>query len=489
MRRLKILFVSSEVTPLAKTGGLADVSAALPQSLADMGHEVKVVMPFYRSVIKGKNQIDRLDEAYTLPFKGQQVKQNVFSTRLGRSIPVFFVENREFYDREGLYGSPKGDFSDNAERFIFFSRAALELSRGIGFQPDIIHCNDWQTGLIPVFLKTLLKDDAHYSAARTVFTIHNLAYQGVFPAEMMELSGLPASLFNIDGLEFYGRMNFMKGGILFSDVVTTVSQKYSREIQTPEYGHGLEGVLRNRSSDLFGILNGVDYREWNPETDALIAAPYDIGNLAGKKKNKKDLLKIFRLVYQKGTPLIGIISRLAAQKGFDILLQALDDLFQLDVQLVLLGTGDEVYEKKFAEMAAEHSKKMSVKIAFDNALAHKIEAGSDIFLMPSRYEPCGLNQMYSLKYGTIPLVRATGGLDDTITDFDGSSLKGNGFKFEEYSAAALVGTVRRALAVYRDEKLWQKLVQIAMSEDFSWGRSAAQYTQLYSSALSRPAGA
>lgn len=485
MSMLKILFVSSEVTPLAKTGGLADVSAALPQSLIEMGHDVKVVMPLYRSVAQGDYRLEQSDVTFEVPIKGQQSKGHVFSTELGDRLPVYFVENSAFFDREGLYGTPRGDHPDNAERFIFFSRAALELSRGIGFQPDIVHCNDWQTGLIPVYLKTLYKDDPHFAQARTVFTVHNLAYQGVFPKETMGMSGLPESLFSIDGLEFYGRMNFMKGGILFSDVVTTVSRKYSQEIQTQEFGHGLEGVLRNRQTELFGILNGVDYKEWSPESDPHIAAPFGVQNLAGKKECKKDVLQLYELAERKRTPLIGMISRLAGQKGFDILLEALDDLFRLDVQFVLLGTGDEVYEKEFEKMASKHKKKMSVKIAFDNALAHKIEAGADMFMMPSRYEPCGLNQMYSLKYGTIPIVRATGGLDDTIMDFDVNSLKGNGFKFEDYSAAALVETVRRALKVYQDETLWLQLVKNAMGEDFSWGQSAEKYTQLYSLALNR----
>jgi starch synthase len=485
MSKLKILFVSSEVTPLAKTGGLADVSAALPQSLVEMGHDVKVVMPLYRKVAQGDFQLEQSDVTYEVPLQGRQSTGNVFCTKLGAQLPVYFVENSEFFDREALYGTPKGDYPDNAERFIFFSRAALELSRGIDFQPDIVHCNDWQTGLIPVYLKTLYKGDPHFAQARTVFTVHNLAYQGVFPKETMGLSGLPESLFSIDGLEFYGRMNFMKGGIFFSDVVTTVSRKYSQEIQTPEFGHGLEGVLRNRQSELFGVLNGVDYQEWSPESDPHLAAPYDVQNLAGKKECKKDVLRLFQLAEGKRTPLIGMISRLAGQKGFDILLEALDDIFRLDVQFILLGTGDEVYEKEFEKMASKHKKKMSVKIAFDNALAHKIEAGADMFLMPSRYEPCGLNQMYSLKYGTIPIVRATGGLDDTILDFDVNSLKGNGFKFEDYSAAALVETVRRALKVYQDKAMWLQLKKNAMSEDFSWEQFAEKYTQLYSLALNK----
>jgi starch synthase len=484
MKKFKILFVSSEVTPFAKTGGLADVSAALPRSLVDMGHEVKVVMPLYRSVIRGNFRLKQRSADYEVSFEGKKIKPMVFYTELGDGLSVCFVENSSFFDREGLYGTPKGDHADNAERFIFFCRAALELSRGINFQPDIIHSNDWQTGLIPVYLKTLYKDDPHFSRAHSVFTVHNLAYQGVFPEEMMKVSELPDSLFSINGLEYYGQMNFMKGGILFADIVTTVSNKYSQEIQTAEFGHGLEGVLRNRSSDLFGVLNGVDYREWNPETDPHISVPYDIKNPARKEKNKRDLLKLFELEFKKGTPVIGMISRLAAQKGFDILLEALDDLFQLDIQLVLLGTGDEVYETQFKRIAARHKKKMGLKIAFDNALAHKIEAGADMFLMPSRYEPCGLNQMYSLKYGTIPLVRATGGLDDTITDFDPGTQTGNGFKFEDYSASALIDTMRRALDVYRKKPHWRQLVENAMSEDFSWDQSAKKYTELYSVVLS-----
>lgn len=485
MNSMKIMFASSEVTPFAKTGGLADVSSSLPEALASLGHEVRVVMPLYRSVVEGEFKLIPLEDSLEVPFRGGSLKARVFYIRKKRNLMIYFVKRDEFFDRSGLYGTPEGDYFDNPERFIFFSRAAIHLSETLDFQPDIIHCNDWQTALVPVYLKSGYKDDPFFSKTGTVFTIHNLAYQGVFPPGYMGISGLPAELFSMKGLEYYGKMNFMKGGILFSDIITTVSEKYAQEIQTPEYGFGLDGVLRDRKEDVLGVLNGVDYSTWNPKSDSHITVPFDANNLEGKKKCKEELMKIFKFKRQQKIPLIGMISRLADQKGFDILREGIDELLRLELYLVLLGTGDEKYEKQLAELGRKHQSRFGVKIAFDNVLAHKIEAGSDMFLMPSRYEPCGLNQMYSLKYGTIPVVRATGGLDDTITEFDPETGEGNGFKFSEYSAAALVESVKKAVKVYEDEKLWRKLMRNAMKEDFSWKKSAVKYEKIYKRALAR----
>ena len=485
MSPMKIMFASSEVTPFAKTGGLADVSSSLPEALASLGHEVKVVMPLYRSVIEGGFKLTPLENSLEVPFKGGSLKARVFYTKKKRNLIIYFIKRDEFFDRSGLYGTPEGDYFDNPERFIFFARGVLHLSEILDFQPDIIHCNDWQTALTPVYLKSLYKDYPFYSKTGTVFTIHNMAYQGVFPPGYMGVSGLPAELFSMKGLEYYGKMNFMKGGILFSDIITTVSEKYAREIQTPEYGYGLDGVLRERKEDVLGVLNGVDYSTWNPKSDHHIAATFDAKNLEGKKKCKEELMKIFELKRQQKTPLIGMISRLANQKGFDILSEGIDELLQLELYLVLLGTGDEKYEKQLAGLGRKHKSRFGVKIAFDNVLAHKIEAGSDMFLMPSRYEPCGLNQMYSLKYGTIPVVRATGGLDDTIIEFALETGKGNGFKFSEYSASAMLEEVKKAIKIYQDEKLWRKLMQNAMKEDFSWKKSAIKYEEIYKRALAR----
>jgi starch synthase len=485
MAKLKILFASSEVAPFAKTGGLADVSASLPPALADLGHQVIVAMPMYRTVKEGDHAIELHQKSLSVPFKGQKLAAKIYRSKLGPNIPIYFLEREEFFDRSNLYGTSEGDYFDNPERFIFFSRGVLELSQTVGFQPDIIHCHDWQTSLILVYLKSLYKNTPTLRRAHSVFTIHNLAYQGVFPKETMSISELPMELFSITGLEYYEKMNFMKGGIVFSDAVTTVSQKYSKEIQTPEYGYGLDGVLRERSADIYGILNGVDYEAWNPKTDLHIASNYDVKDVSGKKMCREDLINIFKLRGSSEFPIVGIISRLAGQKGFDILAEAMDNLMKLGLYLVILGTGEAKYEEQLVALEKKHRGLLSVKIAFDNALAHKIEAGSDMFLMPSKYEPCGLNQMYSLKYGTIPIVRATGGLDDTIKEFDPDTAKGNGFKFSAYSAPDLVKTVKRAMYIYRNKLLWTKLVTNAMKEDFSWLRSAKKYDQIYQKAMEK----
>ena len=485
MPQLKILFVSSEVYPFAKTGGLADVSASLPSALARLGYEVITVMPMYRSIIEGKFKLKQVEEPLEIPFREKLLRAKVFYSEIEPNLLVYFIKRDEYFDRSMLYGTSEGDYFDNADRFVFFCRAVLYLCKAINFQPAIIHCNEWQTALLPVYLKSLSKDEAFFRTSRTVFTIHNLAYQGIFPKEYMAVSGLPQELFSIGGLEYYGLMNFMKGGILFSDIVTTVSEKYSQEIKTPEYGYGLDGVLRERSDDLYGVLNGVDYTEWNPETDPHIVARYSAKDLSGKKKCKEDLRMVMKLKGTEDSPLIGLTMRLAQQKGSDILAEAMDVLMKLDLLMVLLGQGEEKYEKQIADLGKKHKGRFGVKIGFDNVLAHKIEAGSDMFLMPSRYEPCGLNQMYSFKYGTIPVVRATGGLDDTIQEFNPETEQGNGFKFEEYSSAALIEEIKKALTVYQNKRLWSRLVKKAMKEDFSWKKSAMKYAELYNRVLSK----
>ncbi len=485
MESKRILFVASEVTPFAKTGGLADVAGSLPAALASMGHHVFVVLPFYRAVKEGSFDVKPYEKTVSVPFKGRRLNVEIFSSKIRRNVHVYFIQRDEFFDRSGLYGIPKGDYFDNPERFIFFSRAVLELGTAMDWQPDIIHCHDWQTALVPVYLKSLFKINPVLNQAKSVFTIHNLAYQGVFPKEMMALSELPLELFSMKGLEYYGKMNFMKGGIVFSDIVTTVSERYAQEIQTPEYGYGMEGVLGERREDIYGILNGVDYTYWNPKTDPHIAAPYDRKNFSGKKKCKDELMEIYDLKGSQESPIIGIISRLADQKGFDILAAAMSELMKMDVSVVILGTGDDKYEKQYSTMGKKYPGRLGVKIAFDNVLAHKIEAGSDMFLMPSKYEPCGLNQMYSLKYGTIPIVRATGGLDDTIQRFDPETGKGNGFKFTDYSSKALLEETQRALEVFQDKKTWSGLIQNAMRTDFSWKKSAQRYDEIYNLALGK----
>lgn len=484
---MKILFASSEVFPFAKTGGLADVSGSLPSALASLGHEVAVVTPLYRATKATDHKLERDKRFLSVPFKERQWKTALFLSSSGPGPLVYFIQRDEFFDRSQLYGTPDGDYMDNHERFIFFSRSVIELAKLLSFHPDIVHCHDWQTGLIPVYLKSVYRNDPFFLKTRTVFTIHNLAYQGVFPRETMSVSGLPGELFSMKGLEFYGKMNFMKGGIVFADKITTVSKKYAQEIQTPEYGYGLDGVLKDRSRDVAGILNGVDYSSWAPRTDPYIAANYDAADLSGKSRCREELISLFGLKGTGKAPVIGMISRLADQKGFDILAEAMDGLMKMDLRLVILGTGDAKYEKQYTELGKKHSGQLGVKVDFDNALAHKIEAGADMFLMPSKYEPCGLNQMYSLKYGTIPIVRATGGLDDTISEFNPETGKGNGFKFTAYSPAALIKAVKRARYLFGNNLLWAKIVQNAMNEDFSWKRSARQYEEIYRDAIAGPA--
>ncbi|MBN1221972.1 MAG: glycogen synthase GlgA [Candidatus Aminicenantes bacterium] len=475
---MNILFASSEMAPFARTGGLGDVSGSLPGALASLGHRVTVVMPFYRQVKDGSFNIRKLKMTLKVPFRDKVLRTSVFHTALHADVPVYFIRQDEYFGRSNLYGTPKGDYRDNAERFMFFCRAVLHLTKSIAFQPDIIHCHDWQTALLPVYLKSVYTDDPFFRQTRTLFTIHNLAYQGVFSRDVLKAGGLPESLFSMAALEFYGKVNLMKGGILFSDLVTTVSKKYAREILTPEYGYGLDGVLRTRKKDVFGVLNGVDYRTWNPETDPHIAANYSSDDLSGKKECKEDLLADFKIGTGTDIPIIGIVSRLAAQKGFDILDEALEDILDTGSILILLGAGDAGFERRFAELGKKHEA-VGIKIGFDDVLAHKIEAGSDMFLMPSRYEPCGMNQMYSLRYGTIPIVRATGGLDDTIRAYDPRKGAGNGFKFRGYSARDLLKAVRKAVSVFRKHTLWSGLMINAMKEDFSWAHSASEYVDLY----------
>ena len=367
----------------------------------------------------------------------------------------------------------------NAERFALFSRAVIEASKVLGV-PHVFHCHDWQSALIPVMLRTLYAEDPAFRELATVFTIHNMGYQGLFPPDTLPLLMLPWELFTISKMEFFGQVNFLKGALVHSDFVTTVSRKYSHEIQTTEYGFGLEGVLRNRAATVAGILNGVDYDEWSPQTDKFIIAKYSPEDLSGKAQCKKDLLNAFGVANSDAkVPVIGIVSRFAAQKGFDLITQIMDRLAREELIMVVLGSGDKPYEEMFLRLNRQFPNKIAAKVAFDNAIAHKIEAGADMFLMPSRYEPCGLNQIYSLKYGTVPIVRATGGLDDTIEPWDARSGKGTGFKFTDYTGEALLATIRHALLAYRDPSSWQKLMRNGMGRDFSWGASAREYGKVY----------
>jgi starch synthase len=472
---MRILFVASEGLPFSKTGGLADVVEALPKALVRQGHEVAVVLPRYR----GNSVQTVVVPSLSVPMGEALRFPAIDDGARPAGVRYFFIDDPEYFDREQLYGVAGKDYPDNAERFAEFGRAAIELAKQV-WMPDVIHCHDWQSALVPVLLRTLYAADPLLRPVPVIFTIHNMGYHGLFPAATVRRIGLPEAVFQMQGLEFFGRLNFLKGGLVYSDYLTTVSKKYAAEIQTPEYGHGLDGVVRGRADRLVGILNGVDYSVWSPENDTLIAARYSAQDLAGKQACKRDLLELFHLPEENmKRPLIGIISRFTDQKGFDLLAETATELLAEDLAIVALGAGDAKYEKMFHEMAARFPAKLAVKVAYDNALAHKIEAGADLFLMPSRYEPCGLNQIYSLRYGTVPVVRATGGLDDTIEPFDKRTGRGTGFKFHEYSGEALLAAMREALTLYRDEASWRRLQANDMSKDFSWEASASEYARLY----------
>ena len=482
---MKILFASSEAVPFAKTGGLADVSGVLPRALAQMGHEVFLILPKYRQVDEKHLNLIKTGISLKVPISQKVEMGEVYSTEPAPQFHVLLIRKDAYYDRDQLYGTPNGDFEDNAERFTFFSRSILEAALALEFIPDIIHCNDWQTGLTPVYLKTLYRNVAALKRTVSVFTIHNIGYQGLFWHYDLHLTNLGWEFFTPQALEFYGKLNFLKGGIVFSDAVTTVSRRYMEEIQTPEFGAGLDGVLRDRAGDLYGILNGVDYEEWSPQKDSFIKERYGPEDLQGKRACKAELQREYDLAVAEDIPLIGAISRLDEQKGFDLIAVLMEDLMKLGLQFVLLGTGKEKYHLLFENLHRKYPKQVGIKIAFDNALAHKIEAGADMFLMPSLYEPCGLNQIYSLKYGTVPIVRATGGLDDTIKDFNPMNEDGNGFKFKDYSAHSLLEAIQRALQVYRERTVWEKLMIRGMSADYSWNQSARAYLKVYQDTITR----
>ncbi len=476
---MKVVILASEVVPFAKTGGLADVAGALPKFLGPLGVESRVILPLYRETKRKALSLQRIADSLEMDWSG---KKESFSLWEWKEGPAGFLllEKDEFFDRDYLYGTPQGDYPDNGERFAFFSKAALEAVKHLGFRPDVVHAHDWQAAIALALLKFVYSQDPFFSHTRSLFTIHNLAYQGLFDRAILGRIGLPESLFNMNDLEFYGRVSYLKGGILYGTAVNTVSRRYSQEIQTPEFGHRLDGLLRQRRDRLFGILNGADYADWNPATDRFIVRPYDPTYLDGKKQCRADLLQAFSLSgVSEDTPVVGMVSRLAGQKGFDILSEALEGIFKLGAALVILGTGEDVFQKALSQAQKKHPRSFGLKIAFDEALSHKIYAGSDLFLIPSRYEPCGLTQMYSLRYGTIPVVRATGGLDDTIQEYDPSRETGNGFKFKDYSATALLTSLEKAVSIHRRKSRWRPLIQKAMACDFSWDKSAREYIRLY----------
>ncbi len=462
MEKLKVLLASSEVVPFAKTGGLADVAGSLPLALEELGIDIRVILPKYASFkVKG-------DEA-----------------KIGKGVKVYFVENDDYFKRIELYGDKFGDYKDNLDRFSFFSRELLERCKRENFAPDIIHCNDWQTALVPVYLNTLYKYDDFFAKTRTLFTIHNLAYQGLFPKEEFPRTGLDWVLFHINYFEFYDKVNLMKAGIVYADAINTVSPTYAREILTSEFGCGLEGVLGTRENVLYGILNGIDYGVWNPEEDDKIFKKYSVSDIEDKYTNKALLQKEAGLKVDKNIPIFGMISRLADQKGIDLVAKIIDNLLNMKTQFILLGTGENKYHVLFERIAKEHTKSASINLKFDAILAQKIYAGCDMFLMPSRYEPCGLSQIISFKYGTIPVVRQTGGLKDSVQEYNPGTEEGTGFTFVEAKPEDLLAAIKKALSVHKDNERWMRLVKKVMKLDYSWTTSAKDYIKLYDKIIER----
>jgi 1,4-alpha-glucan branching enzyme len=482
--QLHVVMLASEIVPFAKTGGLADMVGSLAVALERLGQRVSLIMPAYRSALRCGVPLEETGIRFAVPVSNRREEATLLRAKVGSDVPVYLIRADHYFDREGLYGTPEGDYADNAERFAFFSRAALETLRKIG-PVHVLHAHDWQAALAIAFLKTQPEVYPELSSVRTILTVHNLGYQGLFPRRDWPLLNLDWKFFTARHLEYYGQINFLKGGLEWADAITTVSPTYADEVRTREHGFGLEGALQDRAADLTGILNGADYDVWNPATDPRIAQTYSLQDLSGKRACKADLQRLYGLPEAPEVPLIGMISRLATQKGFDLLLVVLEELLRRDLQFVLLGAGDKTFEDSFRSLGDRHPAKAAARIALDEALAHKIEAGADAFLMPSRYEPSGLNQLYSLRYGTIPIVRATGGLKDSVTDFDPTTGEGNGFVFTAYEGAALLATVDRALDTFHRSDQWARLMTNAMTADYSWTRSASQYLALYQGLMNR----
>jgi starch synthase len=477
---LKILLLSAEVVPFAKTGGLADVAGALPKALKELGHDVRVVMPYYGFIDRHKSNLTQVLSDLAVPMNGQSEKAAVLEGRIGSDVPIYMVENSKYYDREGIYM-----YQDDADRFIFFCRAVLEMLKRLNWKPDVLHCNDWHTAVIPNWLHTIYRDDPFFQHTVSVYTIHNLAYQGVFGKRVLEIAGIAKYQHLVPpGVSPENQINMMGQGIFFADIINTVSETYAREILTPEYGEGFDPLLRERRDHLYGILNGIDHEVNNPATDPRIYRHYDLHNLDAKWENKKALQYDAGLAPEAQTPLIGIISRLSDQKGFDLIGQVIEGMMDnLNFQLILLGTGTEYYHNLFTEIKQKYPGKAAIFLTFNNELAQRIYAGSDLFLMPSRFEPCGLGQLLALRYGSIPIVRETGGLKDTVTNYDPRAQSGNGFTFKNYNSLAMYTAIVRAIEAYQYQDQWRKLIQRGMSADFSWNQSAGKYVELYRKAV------
>lgn len=493
-KKYKILFVTSEVVPFIKTGGLADVSAALPQALAEMGHEVRIVVPKYgavddrkykiHEVVRLKDlvvQINNKDVTFSLKscfLPGQKVR-----------VQIYFLDNQEYFgSRNSLYSNPNTgkDYKDNDERFILLNLSVFELIQKLGWIPDVIHCNDWQCGLIPAYLKNNFKEHQLFSDFRTLYTVHNLAYQGIFSSTTFDKTGLPKEVGTEKGIKQNGKINFMKSGLLYADAINTVSNTYANEIRTDnKYGAGLKNILAKRKKDLYGIINGIDNKVWNPDKDKHLVKKYNLKNIESKKINTQALAERFGLEYSEDVPVIGIISRLYDSKGIDLVQKAFTQLMKMNIQLILLGTGENKYHSFFNKMSFKYKNKFASYLGFNDELAHLIEGGADIFLMPSKYEPCGLNQMYSLKYGTVPVVRETGGLADTVIQYNKKTGDGNGFLFVNYSVKDFISEIKKAVKLFDDKKEWIKLMRAGMKSDFSWNLSAKKYIDLYKTILSK----
>ena len=486
---MKIAYAASEVVPFAKTGGLADVSGALPVEIEKLGHDVKVFMPKYYSVDEHKFNLKHQKWASPMPVRvaGITYDVNIYKSFLPDSkVEIYFIDCPHFFHRHNLYT----DEWDEDQRFICFAKSVIETLQRLKWSPDVVHCNDWQTGLIPLYLKENYSWDKMFEHTSTIFTIHNIGYQGKFSTQTLLNAEIDADLFYHGGrIEQDGFVNFLKTGISFSDIISTVSETYAKELLTPEYSYGMEMVLQYREKDFHGIVNGIDYSVWNPETDTFIPYNYSAKDLSPKEENKKALLEKFAMSYHKDVPLIGIVSRLAIQKGFDLIQDALPELMDIEAQWVILGSGEKEYENMFQALHDQLPDKVGVHIGYNNELAHLIEAGADIFLMPSHYEPCGLNQIYSLKYGTVPVVRKTGGLADTVQDWNEYNTygmdTGNGFSFVEYKQGPLVHAVQRAIGDYHNKPIWKKIQLNGMKKDFSWKHSAKEYEELYQKANSK----
>lgn len=481
---LSILMVASEALPFAKTGGLADVLGALPSALRRLGHEVTVVMPRYRDVGIVGPATQRLD----ISMGGRPFSLGLVEVLRDAGERVVLVDCAELYDRNGLYRTGSVDYADNAIRFGVLCRAALEYASRLETPPSVVHAHDWQAGLVPVVLRTEYSAGRRWRRVPAVFTIHNLAYQGLFPADSMAMLGLDPALFTVDGVEFWNQVGFLKGGINFADAITTVSRTYARQILTPQYGEGLDGLLVHRRQLLTGIVNGIELGVWDPGADQWLPVPYSAEDLSGKRAVKRKLLESYGFndgTAAMGRPLVGMVSRMVDQKGMDLIWEAREALGAMNATFAVLGTGSPRYEDMWRELAKTQPNKFGVRVGFNEALAHLIEGGADIFLMPSRFEPCGLNQMYSMRYGTVPVVRATGGLADTVREFDRETGSGTGFVFQDYSASAMLAALERALSVFGSPTEWRRIQQAGMQQDFSWDAPAAEYVRVYRAAIER----